>query len=260
MSMDRTVRDMMAAMEPKKRPESYDTQATVTRVEGDTLWCHIPGGVDETPVQRTVNASAGDTIQIRVGGGTAWAVGNGTAPPTDDREAIAAQGQASRAQGTADEALETVRLQQAIIERLSAAYAEIDTAVINILEAHGIDADWINAGTVKFRYLEGQLLKSRDYATARDPWVFPAETTYPLSSLYPSRGETVVSGFAIDLQTGEIFGGAYSEDMAALEARVYALEHALTYPKAPATLGAAPASIGTLTYPMDTTDINEEEI
>ena len=65
--------------------------ATVTRVEGSTIWVHIPGGVDETPVQKTINANPGDSVQIRVSGGSAWLVGNATAPPTDDGQAIIAQ-------------------------------------------------------------------------------------------------------------------------------------------------------------------------
>lgn len=62
----------------------YDTQAKVVRVQDNTAWVHIPGGVDETPVQRTTNANAGDDVQVRVSGGRAWLVGNYTSPPTDD--------------------------------------------------------------------------------------------------------------------------------------------------------------------------------
>lgn len=72
----------------KKDTKAYDTPATVTRVEGQTVWVHIPGGVDETPVRRTIEAKPGDEVQIRVSGGSAWVVGNTTAPPTDDTTAI----------------------------------------------------------------------------------------------------------------------------------------------------------------------------
>ena len=41
----------------KKGTSPYDTQAEVVRVEGNTAWVHIPGGVDETPVRMTMNAS-----------------------------------------------------------------------------------------------------------------------------------------------------------------------------------------------------------
>ena len=67
-----------------KKTSAYDTTATVTRVDGDTAWVHIPGGVDETPVKLTINAVAGDNVQVRVGGGRAFIMGNATAPPTDD--------------------------------------------------------------------------------------------------------------------------------------------------------------------------------
>ena len=48
---------------------AYDSVAEVRRVEGDTAWVHIAGGVDETPVKLTIAAKAGDTVQVRVGGG-----------------------------------------------------------------------------------------------------------------------------------------------------------------------------------------------
>ena len=72
----------------KSKTSAYDTQAVVRRVEGNTAWVHIPGGVDETPVQMTSNAKEGDTVQVRVSGGKAWLYGNATAPPTDDTVAI----------------------------------------------------------------------------------------------------------------------------------------------------------------------------
>ena len=87
----------------KSKTSAYDTQATVTRIEGDTAWVHIPGGVNETPVQLTVNASEGDAVQVRVANGTAWITGNASAPPTDDKKANIAYTLAS----TADEEAQT---------------------------------------------------------------------------------------------------------------------------------------------------------
>lgn len=92
------------ASKPKTQP--YDTTATVKRIEDGVAWVQIPGGVDETPVKLTVNAEAGDTVQVRVSGGTAFLVGNSTAPPTDDKTANAAQKIAVTAQKTADGAVE----------------------------------------------------------------------------------------------------------------------------------------------------------
>ena len=85
--------------------QAYDTTATVRRIEGSTAWVHIPGGVDETPVRLTISAKAGDTVQVRVGGGSAWLVGNQTAPPTDDTKAEAAQATANTAKFTAAKAI-----------------------------------------------------------------------------------------------------------------------------------------------------------
>ena len=77
-----------AIKESGKKTNSYDTTATVRRIQGNIAWVHIPGGVDETPVKMTVKAKAGDTVQVRVGGGRAWITGNATAPPTDDTTAV----------------------------------------------------------------------------------------------------------------------------------------------------------------------------
>jgi hypothetical protein len=69
------------------RTTPYDTPAEVVRVEDGIAWVHIPGGVTETPVQLTIDAKAGDRVQVRVGGGRAWLTGNASAPPTDDTKA-----------------------------------------------------------------------------------------------------------------------------------------------------------------------------
>lgn len=73
-----------------KGTKPYDTQATVMRVEDGTAWVRIPGGVDETPAQLTMDAKEGDNVQVRVSGGRAWLAGNGTSPPTDDAKAVEA--------------------------------------------------------------------------------------------------------------------------------------------------------------------------
>ncbi len=87
----------------------YDTQAEVVRIEGSTAWVHIPGGVDETPVRMTINAKAGDTVQVRVANGTAFLVGNGTAPPTDDFKAMQAGTTANMAVELAESAVAGVK-------------------------------------------------------------------------------------------------------------------------------------------------------
>lgn len=98
----------------KKGTTPYDTQATVTRVEGNTAWVHIPGGVDETPIKMTVSAKAGDVVQVRVSGGTAWLTGNATAPPTDDTQAIKATETAVKAVKKAEQTAQETDAVQAI--------------------------------------------------------------------------------------------------------------------------------------------------
>lgn len=84
-----------------KKTTPYDTTAEVKRVDGDTAWVHIAGGVDETPVKLTMAAEAGDTVQVRVSGGSAWLTGNESAPPTDDKTAKVARSEAKKAQVSA---------------------------------------------------------------------------------------------------------------------------------------------------------------
>lgn len=72
---------------PKKGTTPYDSVAEVVRIDGNTAWVHIAGGVEETPVMKTIDCKEGDSVQIRVSGGTAWVTGNSSAPPTDDTRA-----------------------------------------------------------------------------------------------------------------------------------------------------------------------------
>ena len=109
MSVEKLVKDFQKALNEsnKRKTTSYDTVATVRRIDGDTAWVHIPSGIDETPVKLTVDAKKGDTVQVRVGGGKAWITGNATRPPTDDTTAIYARERAYIAHGTAVEAKDT---------------------------------------------------------------------------------------------------------------------------------------------------------
>ena len=87
----------------KSGPQPYDTQASVQYIEGDTAWVSIPGSEDVTPVNMTIAAKEGDTVQVRVSGGTAFLVGNATAPPTDDTQAYVAQSRAEEVQADLNE-------------------------------------------------------------------------------------------------------------------------------------------------------------
>lgn len=114
-----------------KSTEGYDTPGTVRRIEGDTAWVHIPGGVDETPVKLTIAAKEGDTVQLRVAGGSAWLVGNQSAPPTDDATANRAAAIATKAEATAESVEDTANTANlnaaAAIKRAAAAQKIADT-------------------------------------------------------------------------------------------------------------------------------------
>lgn len=92
----------------QSKDKSYDTPATVLRVEGETVWVHIDGGADETPVQKTINCSEGEIVQVRISNGSAFLVGNASAPPTDDTTANVAHFIAEEADVKATEAIRSV--------------------------------------------------------------------------------------------------------------------------------------------------------
>lgn len=103
--MSNTTKKLTEAIKAASKPatKGYDTSAVVRRIEGNTAWVHIPGGVDETPVKLTIAAEPGDAVQVRVSGGSAWIVGNATAPPTDNKMAFAAAEKAEKASKTASD-------------------------------------------------------------------------------------------------------------------------------------------------------------
>ena len=97
-------KDFISALRAtQKKTKPADDDAVVRRIEGNTAWVHIPGGVDETPVQMTINCEIGETVKVRRADGRAWIVGNGTAPPTDDKRAIRAEIKAIEASRTASD-------------------------------------------------------------------------------------------------------------------------------------------------------------
>lgn len=110
----------------KKKTAGYDTTAEVVRIDGRTAWVHIPGGVDETPVNLTINAEVGQTVMVRVSGGRAWLTGNSTAPPTDDKRANIAKAVADTAQGTAEEAQATAETAEEIARSASEAARSVN--------------------------------------------------------------------------------------------------------------------------------------
>lgn len=87
-----------------KKPRALDTVGTVTRVDGDYAWIRLAGSEEETPVKETITVKKGDKVQVRASKGSAWIVGNETAPPTDDTLAKKAMSQANKAGQTAKRA------------------------------------------------------------------------------------------------------------------------------------------------------------
>ena len=111
---NKTVRDFANSLKnaTPNKTSPYDTPAIVRRVDGNTAWVHIEGGVDETPVRLTTNAKRGDIVQVRIAGGTAWLTGNATAPPTDDTMANEANKRAAVADEHAADAVASASLAQ----------------------------------------------------------------------------------------------------------------------------------------------------
>ena len=101
----------------KGKKTGYYSQCEVLKVTEDTVWVKIPGGVDETPVSKTVNAKPGDTVQVRVEGGRAWIAGNYTSPATDDTRANTAYIRAESADEKANDAIDNASIAKMAADR-----------------------------------------------------------------------------------------------------------------------------------------------
>lgn len=79
----------LVQMLKKDKQTGSDYTGTVTRVEGNTAFVRLTGAdIADTPVARTIDCKAGDSVRIRVTNGRAWITGNDTSPPTYDVENI----------------------------------------------------------------------------------------------------------------------------------------------------------------------------
>lgn len=108
MSNAELIRNLQEAMQSRSRPAPYDATAVVTRVDGTTAWVRLAGSDTETPIKRTIDAKAGDVVQVRVGGGSAWINGNQSAPPTDDTTAIEAKQKTEAVERTVETTVKTL--------------------------------------------------------------------------------------------------------------------------------------------------------
>ncbi len=196
MSISKDFVDLIKSSD-KRETKPFDTPATVTRVEGQTVWVHIPGGVDETPVKRTVNAKAGDVVQVRVSGGSAWVVGNATAPPTDDTTALLARLDGIEAKQKAHEA--TVKA--------SVAEEKADEAVIDANTA--LEAASCSLVTDTLHYLATSL--STGVTTSTPGWT---TTTQSISDTKPYLWtyHTYTKANGTQVNTTPVIIGTYGKD------------------------------------------------
>jgi len=125
----------------KPKTSAYDTPATITRIEGNKAYVHIPGGVDETEVALTIGAKVGDVVQVRVSGGSAFIIGNATSPPTDDTTAYSAIQQIENTNKVLDRVAEnasknTERISE-VVDSVTTVYQAVEeineTAVTNVV-------------------------------------------------------------------------------------------------------------------------------
>lgn len=192
MSVDTIAKDLNKVIRSAKNKEtgSYDTQATVVRIEEDTAWVHIAGGVDETPVQRTIACQEGDRVQVRVGGGRAWITGNASAPPTDDRTALQARKAATTAQNTAEQAQETA---EGVEEIATDAKSTANNAYTQAAQAKNI-ADttnqyfWFSNGDLYFLSPDVEVDTSKAYYERTGE-----EGSYVYTAVTPAGTESPVS-------------------------------------------------------------------
>lgn len=155
-SINVLAKELAKAIPSKSKTSPYDTQAVVKRIDGDIAWVHIPGGVDETPVQLTTNAKKGDIVQVRVSGGRAWLYGNSTNPPTDD----------TKANEVGKKLLKTeTEIYETIIHTEKEIYKEIaaDRAEVGELIAGKADIDDLTAATARIEDLEADHVSVTDF-------------------------------------------------------------------------------------------------
>lgn len=127
-------KELKKILDEFKGPSPYDTSAVVKRVEDGTAWVHIPGGVDETPVDLTLNAAPGDKVMVRVSRSGTFLIGNASAPPTDDTKAKQAVIQVEKAEQKVEEVKETVIEVEHAVQKQQRQITIIDeTAVTDVV-------------------------------------------------------------------------------------------------------------------------------
>ena len=195
---DKSVRDFVNTLKNANQigTSPYDTSAEVVRIDGNTAWVHIPGGVDQTPVKLTTNAKKGDIVQVRVSGGKAWITGNETAPPTDDTTAIKAETKANNAYAVSEMAIKDAQRASEAAEQAETSAGEANTAALDAqgsadkaqesADKAGVSADSAMAhlsvvedvaGVLNWIQQHGQFQVVQDTETTVDPkkWYYKYE-------------------------------------------------------------------------------------
>ena len=182
-----------------KQDRSFDTPATVLRVEGDTVWVHIDGGADETPALKTVNCEEGQTVQVRISSGSAFLVGNASAPPTDDTTANVAHFVAEQAGEKATEAIRSVEaIEQTVEGKVNSGDSNVTSLSSTMYQnANGVSI-YNNTLAVgdSYAHIDGDSFDIKQATTAgtiddaNDPVVasFGQEVTVGTRNIYYPRG------------------------------------------------------------------------
>lgn len=166
-----------------KKTKAYDTKAEVLRIDGDTVWVKITGGIDETPVSRTNNANVGDQVMVRVSGGRAWILGNETSPATDDTQAFLATDMAMGADVAAKNAINSANSAQ---ESANRAELEATRAKTSAEEASGaalIATASANSALVQLSVIE-DVSGTLDWIKKHGSYVLTTDTTVQEGTIY----------------------------------------------------------------------------
>ena len=161
-SMDKLAKELKKQItaSDERKPKPYDTQAEVTRVEGNIAWVHIPGGVDETPVRLTINAKKGDNVNLHVANGTAWITGNSTNPPTDDSTANYAVNISNEVKK------DVIVLNTVVAENIEATNARFTNVEVDTAKIHDLTADKLHATVGYIDDLTADSITANDISAA----------------------------------------------------------------------------------------------
>lgn len=159
----------------------YDVKGEVRRIEGKTAWVRLNGGIDETPVEMTINCVPGDVVRVRVGGGGAWITGNESAPPTDDKVAKKAELAASSAGKVAIEAQETANAINNVINSgaLSVAQVVVEYCLSSTRATFTQYGDW---STTLPDYVEGYFYYTRTATYYEDGTVVYSDPVFDMGN------------------------------------------------------------------------------